>query len=74
MEISSILFSAVIWFIESLSNFQSLINKISFNIPIESITSGAYFLLIMPVLTYLNADTDKTLIFKENKGKCGIYR
>nr|YP_009072373.1 truncated GIY-YIG endonuclease [Sclerotinia borealis]AIJ56805.1 truncated GIY-YIG endonuclease [Sclerotinia borealis] len=27
-----------------------------------------------PVKVYVNADKDKILILKENKGKCGIYR
>lgn len=27
-----------------------------------------------PVLTYINPDTDKILILKQNKGKSGIYR
>jgi hypothetical protein len=26
-----------------------------------------------PVSVYLNADQDKILILKENKGKCGVY-
>jgi len=32
-----------------------------------------YFLTV-PVVTYLNSDTDKLLILKENKGKTGIYK
>jgi len=27
-----------------------------------------------PVKVYLNADEDKLIILKENKGKCGVYR
>ena len=29
---------------------------------------------IVPVVSYLNLDIDKSLIFKKNKGKSGIYR
>jgi hypothetical protein len=29
---------------------------------------------LIPVLTYTNADIDKSKIYEENKGKCGIYR
>ena len=32
------------------------------------------YLSIVPVVTYLNSDTDKLLILKENKGKTGIYK
>lgn len=32
------------------------------------------FLAAFPVLTYLNADTDKLSIFKDNRGKSGVYR
>ena len=28
----------------------------------------------VPVASYLNADTDKLKIIKDNKGKSGIYR
>lgn len=31
-------------------------------------------LAFSPVLTYLNADTDKLSIFKDNRGKSGVYR
>ena len=27
-----------------------------------------------PVLTYLNADTEKLSILKDNRGKSGVYR
>jgi GIY-YIG catalytic domain-containing protein len=30
--------------------------------------------IIVPVVSYLNLDIDKPLIFKENKGRPGIYR
>jgi len=29
---------------------------------------------IIPVITYTNTLTNKSIIYKENKGKCGIYR
>lgn len=29
---------------------------------------------VVPVCSYLNADTDKLTIFKDNKGEVGIYR
>lgn len=29
---------------------------------------------LVPVASYLNADTDKFKIIKDNKGKSGIYR
>jgi hypothetical protein len=28
----------------------------------------------IPVITYSNADTSKTIILSDNKGKSGIYR
>jgi hypothetical protein len=31
-------------------------------------------LSVVPVISYINADTSKFAIFMENKGKCGIYR
>jgi len=31
-------------------------------------------LLIAPVVTYNNADQDKDLAVKQNKGKSGVYR
>ena len=30
--------------------------------------------LIIPIYSYLNADTQKKLIYLDNKGKTGIYR
>jgi len=29
---------------------------------------------IIPVVSYFNADIDKSIIYKENKNKSGIYR
>jgi hypothetical protein len=29
---------------------------------------------LIPIVTYANADIDKSRIYKENKGKSGIYR
>ena len=29
---------------------------------------------IVPVVSYVNADIDKFIIYKENKGKCEVYR
>lgn len=29
---------------------------------------------VVPIVSYINANTNKSLILKENKGKCGIYR
>lgn len=29
---------------------------------------------IIPIKTYSNADTNKFIIYKDNKGKSGIYR
>jgi len=31
-------------------------------------------LSIVPVATYLNSDTDKLSIIKDNKGKSGVYK
>jgi hypothetical protein len=29
---------------------------------------------IVSIVSYVNADIDKFIIYKENKGKCGVYR
>jgi group I intron endonuclease len=29
---------------------------------------------VVPVVSYANPETDKSAIYKENKGKCGVYR
>lgn len=29
---------------------------------------------IVPIVSYVNAYIDKFIIYKENKGKCGVYR
>jgi hypothetical protein len=31
-------------------------------------------LSVVPVVLYIKANTNKFAIFRENKGKCGIYR
>jgi hypothetical protein len=36
--------------------------------------SDYIYLSIVPVVTYLNGDTDKLSIIKENKGKSGVYK
>lgn len=50
-------------------------------LPVESffspecfLTSTSGFLSMVPVVCYSNADTQKVLILKENKGKSGVYR
>jgi hypothetical protein len=30
--------------------------------------------LVFPVITYANAERDKSIIYKENKNKCGVYK
>lgn len=40
----------------------------------ELLLSVPYFLLIIPVVTYSNANIYKKNIMTENKGKSGIYR
>jgi GIY-YIG catalytic domain len=30
--------------------------------------------IIVPIVSYSNAEKDKHTIYKENKGKCGVYR
>ena len=35
---------------------------------------GDYNLLIVPVMIYTNAETEKSRILQENKGKAGVYR
>jgi hypothetical protein len=29
---------------------------------------------IVPVVSYINADINRFIVYKENKGKCGVYR
>lgn len=38
------------------------------------LTENYYTYLLVPLVTYVNADTEKLNILKENKGKCGVYR
>jgi hypothetical protein len=46
----------------------------SFFFPECFLTSTSGFLSVVPVVCYSNADTQKVLILKENKGKSGVYR
>lgn len=49
-------------------------SSISFKLGFEDLYFCTNSHLVVPLLTYSNADTEKNSIFKENKGKCGIYR
>ena len=56
--------------------YKSDFRKLSFNKLSRSYSTNSSSITpsLQPVSVYINADQDKVLILKENKGKCGVYR
>jgi hypothetical protein len=40
----------------------------------NNINNNNNSLNVVPIVSYVNADIDKFIIYKENEGKCGVYR
>jgi NADH-ubiquinone oxidoreductase chain 3 len=68
------LYMLIIFFYENVNLFYLLL-IFSLNYYCENFTMECFYgLSVIPIAIYDNADTDRLLILKENKGKSGVYR